>query len=111
MFSIDYLSIFLQIFELLVKLRADSRYRLGVVETGEYSPYTYLNHSFEVSPSQNSPTENDESNGINMVQLNYISPIIACRTFILALEEELGKLLKMKFRNLMAFDAKNFNCK
>lgn len=91
MFSINYLSILLQIFELLVKLRADSKYRLGVLGTGEYSPYTYLNRSFEVLPNKNSPTENAELNGINMVQLNYISPIIACRTFILALEEELGK--------------------
>lgn len=74
----------------MVKLRVDSRYRLGVLENTEYSPYTCMGRSLELPPSPGSPTKDTELNGVNMVQLNCVSPVRACRTLILALEKELG---------------------
>lgn len=82
----------LQIFELLVKLRADSRYRLGIQEANEYSPYMYVDHrGLGVPPSPNSSTEDTKSKEDALVQLNYMCLVDACKAVITALKEELGK--------------------
>lgn len=83
---------YLQIFDLLVKLRADSRYRLGVQGLNDYSPYIYVDRSgLAVPPSPNSSTEDTKLKEDSLVQLNYISLAAACKTVITALKEELGK--------------------
>lgn len=82
----------LQIFELLFKLRADSRYRLGVQGSNDYSPYVYVDRSgLGAPPSPNSSTEDTKLKEDSLVQLNYISLVAACKTVITALKEELGK--------------------
>lgn len=82
----------LQIFELLVKLRADSRYRLGLYGLNEYSPYMYVDHRIGgVPPSPNSSTEDTKLKEDVLVQINYISLAAVCKTLITALREELGK--------------------
>lgn len=82
----------LQIFELLFKLRADSRYRLGVQGSNDYSPYVYVDRSgLGGPPSPNSSTEDTKLKEDSLVQLNYISLAAACKTVITALKEELGK--------------------
>ncbi|VVC44066.1 Rap GTPase activating protein domain,Tuberin,Armadillo-like helical,Armadillo-type [Cinara cedri] len=80
----------LKIFELLVKLRADSRYRLGVQGSNEYSPYMYVDHNgFGVPSSPNSSTDEIKLNDDSLVQLKYISLAAACKAVITALKEEL----------------------
>jgi len=75
-----------------VKLRADSRYRLGLHGLNEYSPYMYVDRRISgVPPSPNSSTEDTKSKEDALVQLNYISLADACKTLITALREELGK--------------------
>lgn len=82
----------LQIFELLVKLRADSRYRLGLQGLNDYSPYVYVDRSgFAIPSSPNSSTEDTKSKEDVLVQLNYMSLAAACKIVITALREELGK--------------------
>lgn len=90
LFKTYYLHI-LQIFELLVKLRANSRYKLGIQGINEYSPYIYVDRSFGVPPSPNSSTEDIKLKEDVLVQINYISLAPACKILITALQEELGK--------------------
>lgn len=83
---------YLQIFNLLVKLRTNSRYKLGVQDYVEYSPYTYVEHnSSGIPPSPNLVSEDIKLKEDVLVQSNYISLAAACKAVIKALKEELGK--------------------
>lgn len=81
----------LQIFKLLIQLRANSRYKLGVQEINEYSPYIYVDRCFGVPPSPNLSTEDIKLKEDVLVQIHYISLAPACKILITALQEELGK--------------------
>lgn len=77
---------------MLVKLRADSRYRLGIQGLNDYSPYIYVDRSgFGIPHSPNSSTEDSKLKEDVLVQLNYMSLVAACKIVITALREELGK--------------------
>lgn len=86
---------YLQIFKLLVKLRADSRYRLGIQGVNEYSPYFHVernNNSFGTVPySPNSLIEGAKLKENVLVPLNNISLEAACKIIIVALKAEFGK--------------------
>ncbi|XP_060838182.1 tuberin isoform X2 [Rhopalosiphum padi] len=94
-------SIRLVIFELLFKLRADSRYKLGMQGINEYSPFMYVDHKGlgGVPPSPNSSIEDTKSKENVSVQFNYMCLAAACKAVITALKEELdwrvlNKILK-----------------
>lgn len=105
----------LQIFEMLIKLRADSGYRLGVCGINEYSPNVYVEcRNIGVPPSPNSSIEDTKSKEDASVQLHNISLDAVCKIMITALKEEFGKheqYLEMEFRNLMALGVEQFNCR
>lgn len=81
-----------QIFELLVKIRVDSKYRMGVQRLNKYSPFTYVDRSgFGAPLSPNSSTEDAKLKDDTMVPTNHMSLAAACKIVIIALREELGK--------------------
>ncbi|XP_050540898.1 tuberin-like isoform X2 [Daktulosphaira vitifoliae] len=82
-------SIRLMIFELLSKLRADSRFRLGIQGSNIYSPFIYVDRYGHGTPfSPNFSTEEIKSNNI-FVHYKHISLAAACKIVITALKEEL----------------------
>lgn len=77
---------------MLVKIRADSKYRLGIQGFNDNSPYMHVDRSgFGLSYSPNSSTEDTKSKDDVLVSINYISLAAACKIMILSLTNEFGK--------------------